>query len=394
MKLQQYSGPVMAKGLEDTAFYRYNRFIALNEVGGDPGRHGIGAEAFHEANARRADRWPAAMLATSTHDTKRGEDTRARLAVLADMPDEWARQVEGWSRLIRARRGEIGNDTPPDRNDEYLLYQLLVGSWPVELLENPDAEGLEAYGERIRATLEKSMREGKLHSNWSSPDPAYEEAMQSFARAALEPDRAGFLSSFLPFVQRVARLGVQNSLIQVVLKLTVPGMPDIYQGCEMWDLSLVDPDNRRAVDYESRARALEALLPALQSDPATTLHDLLVNWSDGRIKLAVVAMLLRLRSAHPALFADGSYEPLTASGEKAERVIGFIRSGGDTQIAVLVARYPGLREADPGWEGNAITLPAGDWRGLFSGQTIGGSQIVGLSALLGLLPAAVLVTSR
>jgi (1->4)-alpha-D-glucan 1-alpha-D-glucosylmutase len=154
------------------------------------------------------------MLATSTHDTKRGEDTRARLAVLADMPEEWAHQVKGWSRLIRARRRESESSTLPDRNDEYLLYQLLVGSWPVELLENPDAAGLAAYGERIRTTLEKSMREGKLHSNWSLPDTSYEKAMQSFARDALDPRRTGFLSSFLPFVQRVARLGMQNSLIQ------------------------------------------------------------------------------------------------------------------------------------------------------------------------------------
>ena len=394
MKLQQYSGPVMAKGREDTAFYRYNRFIALNEVGGEPERFGMSTGAFHKANAQRAQRWPAAMLATSTHDTKHGEDARARLAVLADMPEEWAHQVEGWSRSIRARRGYIESDKLLDRNDEYLLYQLLVGSWPVELLEKPDAEGLAVYGERIRATLEKSMREGKQHSNWSLPDTAYEKAMQSFARDVLDPSRTGFLSSFLPFVQRVARLGVQNSLIQTVLKFTVPGMPDIYQGCEMWDLSLVDPDNRRSVDYEFRARALEALQPALQSDPVATLHDLLVNWSDGRIKLAIVTMLLRLRSAHPLLFAEGNYEPLTVSGERADRVIGFIRSGGDTQVAVLVTRYPGLREADPDWKGSTVALPEGDWRDMFSGQTVGGNHVVELSALLGLLPAAILVTTR
>jgi len=391
MKLQQYSGPLMAKGREDTAFYRYNRFIALNEVGGEPERFGVSAAAFHKANTQRADRWPAAMLATSTHDTKRGEDTRARLAVLADMPEEWAHQVKGWSRLIRARRRESESSTLPDRNDEYLLYQLLVGSWPVELLENPDAAGLAAYGERIRTTLEKSMREGKLHSNWSLPDTSYEKAMQSFARDALDPRRTGFLSSFLPFVQRVARLGMRNSLIQAVLKLTVPGTPDIYQGCEMWDLSLVDPDNRRPVDYELRERVRDSLEPSLQSDPAATLHDLLVDWRDGRIKLAIVTMLLRLRTAHPVLFAEGSYEPLTIGGEKTDRIIGFIRSGDNTQVAVLVARYPGLREADPGWEGSAISLPAGDWRDIFSGQTIGGNRAVEPSALFGLLPAAVLV---
>ncbi len=388
MKLQQYSGPVMAKGLEDTAFYRYNRFIALNEVGGEPERFGITAGAFHKANAQRARRWPAAMLATSTHDTKRGEDTRARLAVLADLPEEWTRQVQGWSRLIRARRGEVENNAPPDRNDEYLLYQLLIGSWPVELLENPDGPGLEAYGERIRDTLQKSMREGKLHSNWSSPDTAYEEAMQSFARAALDPGRAGFLASFLPFVQRVARLGVQNSLIQLVLKLTVPGMPDLYQGCEMWDLSLVDPDNRRPVDYETRDEALRLLQPALERDPASVLRDLLINWSDGRIKLALTTLLLRLRADHPTLFASGGYEPLTITGEPAQ-ALGFLRSEAETQVAVLVAPYPGAREAEPHWQGGAV-LPDGAWRDL-GGRTIAGGREVPLDELFDLLPATVLV---
>ncbi len=392
MKLQQYSGPVMAKGLEDTAFYRYNRFIALNEVGGEPERFGITAGAFHKANAQRARRWPGAMLATSTHDTKRGEDTRARLAVLADIPEEWARQVQGWSRLIRARRGEARGgeveNAPPDRNDEYLLYQLLVGSWPVELLENPDAAGLEAYGERIKTTLEKSMREAKLHSNWSSPDAAYEEAMQSFARAALDPGRAGFLASFLPFAQRVARLGVQNSLIQLVLKLTVPGMPDIYQGCEMWDLSLVDPDNRRPVDYETRAEALRTLRPALQRDPQGVLRDLLLNWSDGRIKLALTILLLELRADHPTLFAAGGYEPLAVTGETSQ-ALGFLRSEGEAQVAVLVAPYPGSRESGAHWQGTAA-LPDGEWRDL-GGRTIVGGREVPLAELFDLLPAAVLV---
>ncbi len=393
MKLQQYSGPVMAKGLEDTAFYRYNRFIALNEVGGEPERFGITAGAFHKANAQRAKSWPASMLATSTHDTKRGEDTRARLAVLADMPEEWIRQVQVWSRLIRARRGEVEANAPPDRNDEYLLYQLLIGSWPVELLESPDPEGLQAYGKRIANTLEKSMREAKLHSNWSAPDTAYEEAMQSFARAALDPERAGFLASFLPFAQRVARLGVQNSLIQTVLKLTVPGMPDIYQGCELWDLSLVDPDNRRPVDYDFRARALEALLPALEQDPQSILRDLLVNWADGRIKLAVVAMLLQLRAAHPNLFAEGGYESVSIAGGRADQALGFYRHRGDAHLVVLVAPYPGLREADPDWGDTTVALPRGEWRELYGGRTFSGDGSVAAGELFALLPVAVLVRS-
>ncbi len=392
MKLQQYSGPVMAKGLEDTAFYRYNRFIALNEVGGEPERFGLSAGAFHKANTQRARHWPHAMLGTSTHDTKRGEDTRARLAVLADIPEEWARQVQTWSRLLRARRGDVEGNAPPDRNDEYLLYQLLVGSWPVEMLASTDAEGLKTYGERIKATLEKSMREGKLHSNWSSPDAAYEDAMQSFARDALDPNRDSFLASFLPFVQKVARLGAENSLAQAVLKLTVPGMPDLYQGSEMWDLSLVDPDNRRPVDYDVRRQALGAMEPGLRESPAETLAGLRDNWQDGRVKLAVTTMLLRLRAEHPALFGDGGYEPLTIVGERSEQAIGFLRTHEEAKLLVLVSRYPGLRDGGIGWEGTAASLPDGDWVDLFSRRRFQGGNVA-LEEVFALLPVAVLVRS-
>ena len=266
MRLQQFSGPVMAKGVEDTAFYRYNRFLALNEVGGAPDRFGLTPALFHKANAARAERWPHAMLATATHDTKRGEDARARLAVLSELPDEWRRQVHGWSRVLRARLGDVEGRGPPARDDEYMLYQMMLGAWPADMLEAPSSEALSALGERLRGAIEKSLREGKRRSNWSAPNVEYEEAMQRFAREALRPDSGGFLSSFLPFVQRVARLGVENSLAQITLKLTAPGAPDIYQGCELWDLNLVDPDNRREVDYEARKSALEAMSQRLSSE--------------------------------------------------------------------------------------------------------------------------------
>jgi (1->4)-alpha-D-glucan 1-alpha-D-glucosylmutase len=255
MRVQQYSGPVMAKGLEDTAFYRYNRFVALNEVGGQPENFGVTLPAFHRSNSERTEHWPHAMLGTSTHDTKRGEDTRARLAVLSEMREEWARQVQVWSRILRARRGDVEGTAPPDRNDEYLFYQLLLGAWPAELtgVESPDAEEVRFFGERIEGAMVKSMREAKLHSTWASPDTAYEEAMLGFVRDALDVSRSNaFLSVFLPFQERVARLGIRNSLVQTTLKLTLPGVPDIYQGAELWDLSLVDPDNRRSVDYNPR----------------------------------------------------------------------------------------------------------------------------------------------
>ena len=260
MRVQQYSGPVMAKGLEDTAFYRYNRFVALNEVGGHPDHFGVSLAAFHKANAQRASQWPQAMLGTSTHDTKRGEDTRARLAVLSELPEEWARQVNAWSRTLRARRGDVEGTAPPERNDEYLFYQMLLGAWPAELtgIGLPDAEQAGAFAERLEGAMVKSLREAKLHTTWAAPNLAYEEAMLGFVRDALDMSRPNaFLEAFLPFQERVARLGVRNSLVQAALKLTLPGMPDIYQGAELWDLSLVDPDNRRPVDYGLRARLLE-----------------------------------------------------------------------------------------------------------------------------------------
>ncbi|HEX3994437.1 MAG TPA: malto-oligosyltrehalose synthase, partial [Acetobacteraceae bacterium] len=222
MRVQQYSGPVMAKGLEDTAFYRYNRFTALNEVGGHPDQFGVSMASFHKANAQRA---PHAMLATATHDTKRGEDVRARLAVLSEMPDEWSRQVHIWNRLLRARMGDLEGTASPDRNDEYMFYQLLLGAWPAELTSlDPDAT--DAFAERIAAAMIKSLREARLHSSWAAPNAAYEDAAVAFVHLALDVSRPNaFLDTFLPFQKRVARLGVRNSLLQTVLKLTLPGMP-------------------------------------------------------------------------------------------------------------------------------------------------------------------------
>jgi (1->4)-alpha-D-glucan 1-alpha-D-glucosylmutase len=366
MKLQQYSGPVMAKGLEDTAFYRYNRFVALNEVGGEPDQFGLALPAFHKANVQRAKFFPAAMLGTSTHDTKRGEDTRARLAVLSSMPDEWSRQVQSWSRLVRARRGDVEGTAPPDRNDEYLLYQLLIGSWPVELLDpaaletEAGKEGLTAYAKRIAGALEKSMREAKLHSNWSAPNAAYEEAMQRFAADALDPTRPAFLTAFLPFAQRVAKLSVETSLAQLVLKLTLPGMPDIYQGCELWDLSLMDPDNRRAVDYASRQQLLERVETGLSGDRITFLERAFEFWEDGLIKLALTRILLELRAAYPVLFAGGTYEAIAVEDE---RVVAFRRDCGDASLIVAVSRFP----AAAGERMLTLPLPSGEWRDALRG---------------------------
>ena len=367
MKVQQFSGPVMAKGVEDTAFYRYNRFVALNEVGGAPERFGLTPPMFHKANAARAQNWPHAMLATATHDTKRGEDNRARLAVLSEMPEEWRRQVETWTRILRARRGDVERTAAPDRDDEYMLYQMFVGSWPIDMLDAPNVEQLEAYGARIHAALEKSLREAKRRSSWAAPDAEYEQATQAFAQEALRSDT--FRSNFLPFVRRVARLGIQNSLVQTVAKLTAPGIPDIYQGCELWDLNLVDPDNRRPVDFAQRKAAMADLAERLKAPEqrAALFEALISEWQDGRAKLATTALLLALRGEDPELFESGDYLPMVIEGDRSDWAFGYVRASGDRKLAVVMARYPAHRDAEPEWSATA-KLPEGRWFDVFRGQ--------------------------
>ena len=381
MKVQQYSGPIMAKGLEDTAFYRYNRLVALNEVGGHPDQFGVTLAEFHAANAARARDWPLAMLSTSTHDTKRGEDTRARLLVLAGMPGEWAMRVQEWSRILRSSHG-MG---APDRNDEYLLYQLLLGAWPPATL--PAEAGSEAMAERLEGAMVKSLREAKRHSNWAAPDAAYEAAMRDFLRHALSCQP--FLDAFLPFQDRVARLGLRSSLVQTALKLTLPGVPDIYQGAEMWDLSLVDPDNRRPVDYAGREAALAQVQQAMGQDRAAALRDMAENWSDGRLKLALTATLLAHRAAQPALYAAGSYQPWEASGPAAARILGFAREHGDVALRVVAARFAG----DSGWDGVRLDWPgaATDWQDLLTGQSPPASGQLDVAAALRDFPVAVFI---
>jgi (1->4)-alpha-D-glucan 1-alpha-D-glucosylmutase len=389
MKFQQLSGPVMAKGVEDTVFYRYNRFVALNEVGGSPERFGLTPWGFHKANAWRAEHWPHAMLATTTHDTKRGEDARARLAVLSEFPEEWRRRVVAWNRILRARRGDVEGKGPPDRNDEYLFYQMLLGAWPMDMLENPSAEALEVFSARLHDALEKSLRESKQNSNWTSPNVEYEEATQALAREALRPEAKNFLDEFLPFAGRVARLGVQNSLVQTALKLTAPGVPDIYQGCESWDFSLVDPDNRRAIDFAKNQAALAELAPRFEvlEERRHLFEALLENWSDGVVKIATTALILTYRRENADFFAHADYQPITITGEQSHWALGFVRAYGERRLAVVVARFPALREAEPDWRAYA-KLPEGRWRNILDNGRVETEATV--SSWLGALPFAIL----
>ncbi len=342
MHFQQLTGPVMAKSLEDTAFYRYCRLVSLNEVGGEPSQFGVTVSAFHHLMQQQQQRLPGSMLASATHDHKRGEDVRARINVLSELPLEWRRRVNRWTRLNRSKRRDVDGERVPSRNDEYLLYQTLIGAWPLELTAD-DVAGLAAFSERIVGYMIKACREAKLQTSWTAPDTVYEAGLEHFVQRILDPrEGRAFMADLLGFHAHVALVGAVNGLAQTLLKLTVPGVPDIYQGCELWDLSLVDPDNRRPVDF-----ALREVMLSQDADPAA----LLSSWRDGRVKQHVVTRTLALRRADPALFA-GSYTPLEATGRHADRLVAFARS---TEQAVLLAIVPRL--VSPLLDGAKLPLP-------------------------------------
>jgi (1->4)-alpha-D-glucan 1-alpha-D-glucosylmutase len=392
MQFQQVTGPVMAKGCEDTAFYRYFRLLALNEVGGDPRRFGMSPAAFHHLMAERARLWPRAMVTTATHDTKRGEDARVRIALLSEMPREWGRRVAHWLRLNRRHRSEIDGEPVPGRNVEYLFYQTLVGAWP-PLLDEPDASdagGLVALAERVEAAMVKAVREGKEQSSWSNPNEAYETGLRHFVRGALDGARPNpFVADFAAFIGLLARPAAIASLAQLVLKLTVPGVPDIYQGGELWDFSLVDPDNRRAVDWARRQVLLDEIAGARPGDLAP-------SWQDGREKLFVTQRLLALRRANPGLFAAGDYQPLEiGAGRHADRLCAFARRHGDVLMVAAVPRLTwGLfRDGETAdWGATEIALPAAEgWHNVFTGERLDGRQQVRAGELFREFPVAVLV---
>ena len=366
MKLQQYTAPVQAKGVEDTAFYRYNVLLSLNEVGGEPDRFGLTADQFHEANRRRYEHWPFEMLATSTHDTKLGEDVRARINVLSELTAEWAREAGRWRRINQAHRKLIGRAMAPDRNDEYRFYQALVGAWPAERPERAD----ETLVRRFQQFMNKSIKESKVHTSWINENRAYDEAVARFVERSLcDRTSTRFLASLLPFERRVAAVGVVNSLAQSVLKLANPGVPDVYQGCERWNLSLVDPDNRRPVDFDEAAALLDGVDAVLAmpdaSRRARAVREMLDAWNDGRIKMCVTAAGLRLRREFPETFLAGSYVPLETESTVNAGLVAFARvpAHGPAVVAIaprLVARLMGPELAWPlgqAWKTSRVLLP-------------------------------------
>jgi (1->4)-alpha-D-glucan 1-alpha-D-glucosylmutase len=366
MRFQQLTGPVMAKGLEDTAFYNFNRLISLNEVGGDPEKFGMSVEEFHARNLARARDWPHTLLATATHDTKRGEDSRARINVLSEMADVWQEALVRWSRLNAEKRSLIDGEPAPHPNDEYFLYQTLVGAWPLRSSRRKEAPlsgwqdegrkleppyvgcyGATETGEpetkdlrlRLSACMLKAIRESKAHTSWTSPNPVYEEVTRRFVEGLLMPAAENsFLKDFLAFQRVVSFFGQFNSLSQTLLKLTSPGVPDVYQGAELWDFSLVDPDNRRPVDYEIRQRLLSEAKAESSAEPfrrRAFLHRLVEEAWTGQIKLHLIWRALEFRRAYRQLFAEGSYVPLSVQGTQAQHVCAFARVW-ETEAAVII----------------------------------------------------------
>ncbi|MBV9062602.1 MAG: malto-oligosyltrehalose synthase [Alphaproteobacteria bacterium] len=387
-RFNHLSAPVAAKAVEDTAFYRYGRLLSRNDVGFSPGTFSRSLAGFHEAMAERARHFPHALLSTATHDHKRGEDVRARLAVLSEIPHEWETATTTWKEMNYGRRPE--RLTP---GDEYQLYQMLVGGWPLDL-EARNGPCLSAFRDRVLGWQVKALREAKLCTSWLDPHEEYENQAQDFLRSILDPSiSAEFLDSLRTFVHRVSAGGAMNGLVQATLRCTAPGVPDCYQGAEFWDFSLVDPDNRRPVDYGTRAAALKAEFP---------LKLLSHHWRDGRVKQALLAALLRLRRQYPGLFEEGGYHPVNVVGSQSDHVLAFERRSGSRSMIVAVALRCASacidlpRPKDGFWENTEVVLPAsvdGSLEDILchSRHTEEGGLSCG--KLFAWLPAAVLVSS-
>ena len=369
LKFQQFTGPITAKGLEDTVFYIYNRLAALNEVGGEPQLFGLSVETFHERNLRRQRDWPASLLATSTHDSKRSEDVRARMLAISEIPPLWGRSLQKWRTTNRRFKKQIDDAEAPDAGEEYLLYQTLLGTWPVDLDGAPVPSVGPKFIARIQRYMAKALKEAKLNTSWIQPNENWDDAMQEFVARILEAGpRNKFLPVFLPVAAEIARLGAINSLAQTAIKLTAPGVPDIYQGTEIWDDSLVDPDNRRPIDYARRRE----MLTQIENVPA---NELMQCWPDGRIKMRLTQRLLHLRRENPELFREGIYEPINFGGAFADCAIGFVRRDRDQAIIVIVPRLSsrvGFPPIGDRWQDTHVVPLAGvsNLRDVFSDRKV------------------------
>ena len=405
-KFQQITSPVAAKGIEDTVLYVYNRLLSLNDVGSDPTQFGLDPSAVHEWMAWRQRAWPAALSATSTHDSKRGEDVRARLNVLSEIPGAWKAAVSRWRAFNRRFKSEVNGAAAPEPNEEYFLYQTMIGMWP---FERDDV----AVRERLQKYMMKAIREAKVRSSWLTPDAAHEEAMARFIEGILDRRRAApFLQSFEDLQARVAELGIYNSLAQVLIKVTAPGVPDFYQGTELWDLTLVDPDNRRPVDYSRRREWLDAIERcSVGSAPTDLVDELLRDRRDGRIKMYVISRALATRARLRRTFEEGDYIPLDATGARRESIFAFARTAGNQPSVTCVPRLPATLMPDMSgpplgsavWADTAIDLPdlaggslARTFVNVFTGAqiqpaTANGRTMLPASAIFDRFPVALLI---
>ena len=404
MRFQQLSAPVMAKGVEDTAFYRYYPLASLNEVGGDPARFGVPVNAFHRRNLIRRELWRNSMSASSTHDTKRGEDVRARINVLSEIPGDWYRAIRSWRALNRAAKTVVGDRSAPDANEEYLLYQTLLGTWPVGSM---NADEHQDYVRRIDAYMQKALHEAKVHTSWINPNTAYEEAMTKFVERILEPSVENkFLQEFRQFQAPIARAGLWNSVAQVLIKIASPGVPDFYQGNEIWAFDLVDPDNRRPVNYEVRSKMLAGLRAQAARDRSGLLDRLRENLCDGAIKMFIASEALRFRRDHTELFSQGSYTGLAPEGNRARHVVAFARAIENQSMVALTGRFflklcnsHGKPIGDV-WGNTTVALPRKtrheSFQDVFTGQTItaqrseDGSLVLPLNKVFSQCPVALL----
>jgi (1->4)-alpha-D-glucan 1-alpha-D-glucosylmutase len=406
MRFQQITGPVMAKGVEDTAFYLYNRLVSLNEVGGSPERFGITLEAFHGQNIERGKSRPLAMLASSTHDTKRSEDVRARINVLSEIPEQWREGLSRWGRQNRKVKMIVEGKPAPSRNEEYLLYQTLVGTWP---FCKPGDDEFALFRSRIKGYMLKAMREAKVHTSWISPDSLHEDAVMYFIDSILKESRHNsFIEDFASFQKLTAACGIFNSLSQTLLKITSPGIPDFYQGNEVWDFSLVDPDNRRPVDFSLRSSMLDELLrKESAAGLLETAREVVATRDDGRIKLYLTCKALNLRREHRELFESGRYLPLAVEGACQENVCAFERSDNDRSMLVVVPRFCSRLIGDSSdlplgakvWRDTRIIQPfdsaTSSYRNIFTGEILdleqqGGQLSLALKDILAHFPAALL----
>jgi (1->4)-alpha-D-glucan 1-alpha-D-glucosylmutase len=406
LKLQQVSGPVAAKGVEDTAFYRYFPLASLNEVGGDLDAKPLSVEEFHRLMRQRQADWPHSLSATATHDSKRGEDVRARLHVLSEVPGDWFASFRRWREMNRRFERDVDGDPVPDLNEQYLLYQTLVGTWPLDAIT---ASSREEYARRIVQYMEKALREAKVHTSWRNPAVAYEAAVFDFVQDILGTNAQEFQGDLAEFVRLIADSGYVNSLAQVLLKVTLPGVPDFYQGSELWDFNLVDPDNRRAVDFEERKNRLERLLGETDRDAARTALDLSKRWPDPDVKMWITTRALRLRGTWPDVFSYGEYIPLASTGPADAHIVGFARRLHEQWVVTVTPRhFQGLprrgaaangRLPRADWRGTQLVLPDSSpvhWRCALSGRSFeaqsGANLVLSLDQLLEVLPVALLTS--